>query len=63
MFTAKNPKGKLLDTSERGPRTILVDVGSFLPTSHPREDARVTRRQHHKADARVSFVTGRKNLE
>lgn len=35
----------------------------LLPTSHPREDARVTRRQHHKSDARVSFGTGRKNLE
>ena len=35
----------------------------LLPTSHPREDARVTRRQHYKADARASFGTGRKNLE
>ena len=29
MFTAEKPRGKLLDTSERGPRTILVDVESF----------------------------------
>ena len=29
MFTAENPRGKLLDTSERGPRKILVDVESF----------------------------------
>ena len=42
---------------------IINSVLSSLPTSHPREDARVTRRQHHKSDARVSFGTGRKNLE
>ena len=29
MFTAKNLKGKILDASERGPRTILVDLESF----------------------------------
>ena len=28
-------------------------IKTSLPTSHPRGDARVTRRQHYRADARV----------
>ena len=29
ILTAKNPKGKILDASKWGPRSILVDLESF----------------------------------
>ena len=52
-----------LTSAKEGGGGIRLFEGLLLPTSHPREDARVTRQQYYKADARVSFGTGRKNLE